>query len=59
MSPDPLRAGGVWGQDHPGGGHYFTERNEQFRQIILRNGTGSNAHTTAKIVACALKCASY
>ena len=32
------------------GGHYFKERTgtEQFRHIILRNGTGSNAHTTAK-----------
>ena len=24
---------------------------EQFRHIILRNGTGSNAHTTAKYIA--------
>ena len=26
---------------------------EQFRHIILRNGTGSNAHTTTTNVACA------
>ena len=32
---------------------------EQFRHVILRNGTGSDAHTTVKNVACALKCASY
>ena len=40
---------------------YGTDRNgtEQFRHIILRNGTGSNAHTTAKNVARALKCAGY
>ena len=32
---------------------YGTERNgtEQFRHIILRNETGSNAHTTAKYIA--------
>ena len=32
---------------------YGTDRNgtEQFRHIILRNGTGSNAHTTAKYIA--------
>ena len=24
---------------------------EQFRYVILRNGTGSNAHTTAKYIA--------
>ena len=45
-------------------GHYYfygTDRNgmERFRHIILRNGTGSNAHMTAKNVACASKCASY
>ena len=32
---------------------YGTDRNgtEQFRHIIVRNGTGSNAHTTAKYIA--------
>ena len=44
---------------------YGTDRNgtEQFRHIILRNGTGSNmyatAHMTAKRPYCALKCTSY
>ena len=32
------------------GGRYFVERNgtEQFRHIILQNGTRLNAHTTTK-----------